>query len=99
MTWQPHTERGQCASVGCGKLAVWRFEAGGVGSVYCDDCKHAADDHLADCVDLDEADQEEWDLMGVQHGPRWSVRAGGVRMVRLRVPPHEVYSRRDAAGS
>ena len=26
------------------------------------------DDHLADCVDLDEADQEEWNLMACSMG-------------------------------
>lgn len=31
-------EKAQCATVGCGRPATQRFEAGGVGSDHCDDC-------------------------------------------------------------
>jgi len=28
-----------CASEGCGRVATWRLESGGVGSEYCGECK------------------------------------------------------------
>ena len=42
MTWfdipTEHRSERYCASDGCGKEAVARFEAGGVGSDYCVEC-------------------------------------------------------------
>lgn len=51
----------QCASADCGSTAVWHYDAGGVGSDYCDACRDRIDDHLVHHVFFDDADAHEGD--------------------------------------
>lgn len=66
-------DAGLCVSENCNKMGVaaaWRFESGGVGSYYCNDCRTRIDGNRRK---FDESEHRYWEPSGVQRGdlPGW----------------------------
>ena len=58
VTWSKTTNAGKCTSRNCCMPAIWRMEAGGVASDYCDACRVMIEDHLSGEPEPDDEPEE-----------------------------------------